>query len=93
MGSVYADGTIQILRDWLGYKEGDNNWTIFADVLDKCGYYAPQKKQHVPWCGIVQDFAVLQAALPYDLIQQGERRMEPLQLRPLPNCSSWRMGL
>ncbi len=89
MGSVYADGVIKILNDWLGYEEGDNNWTIFADVLDKCGYYAPQKKQHVAWCGIVQDFATLQAALPYDRSNESKKYdAHYVQYQPDTNCYS-----
>ena len=66
MGSLYAKDLIQIARDWIGYEEGDNNWNIFADVLDKCGYFSPQTKQNVAWCAIFCDFCALQAAIPQD---------------------------
>lgn len=67
MGSLYAADLIQIARDWLNYEEGPNNWNIFADVLDKCGYFAPQEsKQSIPWCAIFCDFCALQAAIPQD---------------------------
>ena len=66
MGSLYAKDLIQIARDWIGYEEGDNNWNIFADVLDKCGYFSPQTKQNIAWCTIFCDFCALQAATPQD---------------------------
>ena len=66
MGSLYAKDLIQIARDWIGYEEGNNNWNIFADVLDKCGYFSPQTKQNVAWCAIFCDFCALQAAIPQD---------------------------
>lgn len=66
MGSLYAKDVIQIARDWIGYEEGPNNWNIFADVLDKCGYFAPQEKQNIAWCAIFCDFCALQAAIPQD---------------------------
>lgn len=66
MGSLYAADVIKIAQDWLGYEEGSNNWTIFADVLDKCDYFAPQKKQNIAWCAIFCDFCALQAAIPQD---------------------------
>ena len=34
----------------VGYKEGKNNWTIYARDLDAVKYYDPQKKQNVDWC-------------------------------------------
>ena len=66
MGSLYAADVIKIARDWIGYEEGSNNWNIFADVLDRCGYFTPQEKQNVPWCAIFCDFCALQAAIPQD---------------------------
>lgn len=66
MGSIYIDRTIKIARDWLGYTEGENNWTIFNQVLDECGYYTPQEKQGQPWCASFVNFCLLQAAVPED---------------------------
>lgn len=66
MGSLYAKDVIKIANDWIGYEEDDNNWNIFAKVLDDCGYFTPQKKQNIPWCAIFCDFCCLQAALPED---------------------------
>lgn len=66
MGSLYAKDVIKIAQDWLGYHEGDNNWTIFAKVLDDCFYFDPQYKQNVAWCATFCDFCALQAALPED---------------------------
>lgn len=66
MGSLYAKDVCKIANDWLGYEEGPNNWNIFAEVLDDCGYFAPQEKQNVAWCAIFCDFCCLQAAIPED---------------------------
>lgn len=66
MGSIYAKQVIKIAKDWVGYKEGPNNWTKMAEVLDACGYYAPQKKQNVEWCGTFCWFCILEAAIPED---------------------------
>lgn len=66
MGSLYADDVLQIARNFLGYHEGSNNWTIFSKVLDDCGYFSPQKKQNQPWCAIFCDFCCEQAAIPSD---------------------------
>lgn len=66
MGSLYAKDVIKIAQDWLGYEEGNDNWNIFAKVLDDCGYFKPQEKQNVAWCAIFCDFCALQAAIPED---------------------------
>ena len=66
MGSVYVSDVEKQYQDWMGYKEGANNWTIFSKVLDDCNYYQPQKKQNQPWCATTPNFMILQAALPYD---------------------------
>lgn len=72
MGSIYANGNgaikgaVDIARDWLGYKEGANNWTKMSEVLDACYYYTPQKKQNVAWCGTFVNFCLLEASTPED---------------------------
>lgn len=50
MGTIHRSKVIQTAKDWIGYEEGENNWTIFSKILDDCDYYAPQKKQGQPWC-------------------------------------------
>jgi len=66
MGSLYAKDVISKAADYIGYHEGPNNDNWFADVLDDCNYFAPQKKQNVPWCAIFCDCMCLLAALPSD---------------------------
>ncbi len=66
MGSLRASWVISRAREWIGYHEGDNNWTIFAKILDDCGYFAPQEKQNVAWCGTFCDCMCLISAQPSD---------------------------
>lgn len=66
MGSVYAKDVIHGAQAWIGYEEGDNNWNIFAKILDECNYFAPQYKQNVAWCAIFCDCMCLLEALPKD---------------------------
>jgi len=66
MGCLYAKDVIGIAQDWIGYHEGDNNWTIFAKILDDCFYFDPQYKQNVAWCATFCDFCCVVAALPAD---------------------------
>ena len=73
MGSIYASDAVKIANDWIGYKEGTNNWTKMAEVLDDCGYYSPMKKQNVAWCATFVNFCLLQAALPYDRSNESKK--------------------
>lgn len=66
MGSLWADDVCKKAEEWIGYHEGSNNWTIFAKILDDCGYYAPQTKQNVPWCASFCNCMALISALPKD---------------------------
>ena len=66
MGSIYIRDVLKVAEDNIGYHEGPNNWTIFAKVLDDCGYYAPQKKQNVAWCATFCNYCMLKAAIPED---------------------------
>ena len=52
MGTIKRSNVIKACKAWAddNYTEGDNNWTIFSEILDECGYYAPQLKQNQPWC-------------------------------------------
>lgn len=50
MGSCYASKTLEIAESFLGYEEGSNNWTVFAQELDSVNYFN-SKKQNVAWCG------------------------------------------
>lgn len=66
MGSLYADDVCKKAEEWVGYHEGSNNWTIFAKILDDCGYFYPQTKQNVPWCATFCDCMCLISATPKD---------------------------
>ena len=66
MGSLKASDVLSHAREWIGYEEGENNWTIFAKILDDCGYYAPQTKQNVAWCGTFCNCMCLISATPSD---------------------------
>lgn len=66
MGSLYINDVIKTAQKYIGYHEGPNNDNWFADVLDECNYFAPQKKQNVPWCAVFCDCICLLAAIPSD---------------------------
>lgn len=66
MGSLYAKDVISKAQSYIGYHEGPNNDNYFADILDGCGYFTPQKKQFVPWCAVFCDCCCLEAAIPED---------------------------
>lgn len=66
MGSMYTKDVLDVARSYIGYTEQPNNWTIFAERLDNCEYFAPQKKQNVAWCGSFIDDIFLEAAIPAD---------------------------
>lgn len=46
----------------VGYKEGPNNWNKYAQELDSINYFAPQKKQGVPYCNIFVDGVIYNAS-------------------------------
>lgn len=66
MGSMYIVDVLRVARSYIGYEEGPNNWNVFAQRLDECDYFAPQKKQNVAWCGTFVDDCFLEAAIPED---------------------------
>ena len=66
MGSMYIVDVLDVARSYIGYTEGPNNWTVFAERLDNCDYFAPQKKQNVAWCATFIDDIFLEAAIPAD---------------------------
>lgn len=94
MGSIYANGNgkikgaVDIARDWLGYKEGDNNWTKMSEVLDSCGYYTPQKKQNVAWCGSFVNFCLLEASTP-DSRPNSERKYDAQNYQYQPSKNNY----
>lgn len=66
MGSLYIIDVIKTAQKYIGYKEGPNNYNFFAECLDGCDYFAPQKKQNVAWCAIFCDFCVMYSTIPED---------------------------
>lgn len=62
MGSMYIKDVLSSAIGTLNYHEEPNNWTIFAERLDNCDYFAPQKKQNVAWCGVWIDYIFLDGA-------------------------------
>lgn len=66
MGSIYIKDVLDVAKSYIGYTEGPNNWTVFAERLDNCDYFAPQKKQNVAWCATFIDDIFLEAAIPAD---------------------------
>lgn len=59
---LLRDKVIAVAKSYEGYKEGKNNWNIFAQKLDAVNYFAPQKKQGVPYCNVYIDCIVYEAA-------------------------------
>lgn len=68
MGTIRRSNVIRAAKSWAddGYTEGENNWTIFSQILDDCDYYAPQKKQGQPWCHNFVNCMFLISAEPKD---------------------------
>lgn len=91
MGSIYAESAVQIARDWLGYKEGTNNWTKMAEVLDDCGYYSPQKKQNIAWCATFVNFCLLEASIP-DSRPNTERKYDAQNYQYQPSKNNYSAG-
>jgi hypothetical protein len=67
MGTIHRSKVIAKAKEWIGYTEDGDNWTIFSKILDDCQYYAPQKsKQNQPWCHNFVNCMFLISAEPSD---------------------------
>lgn len=57
MGSIRRTKVIELAKKYAdeGYHEEGNNWTIFGQMLDQVGYFAPQQKNGQAWCMIFVD--------------------------------------
>jgi len=53
---VQREDVLDLARSQVGYKEGKNNYNIYAKQLDSVKYYAPQKKQNTEWCAVFIDY-------------------------------------
>lgn len=62
MAYLSPESVIARAESYLGYKEGKDNWNVFAQELDSVQYFAPQYKQNVPYCSIFVDDMVYQAS-------------------------------
>lgn len=65
MGSCYIKDVLDVAREYIGYHEKGNNWTIFAQCLDKINYFN-SPKQNVAWCSTFLNFCILKACIPAD---------------------------
>lgn len=65
MGSCYIDKVIELATKEIGYEEGANNWTKYAECLDAVNYFNG-KKQNVSWCGTFCYYIILKACIPED---------------------------
>lgn len=65
MGSCYIKDVLDVAKSYIGYEEGPNNWTIFAECLDKIHYFNTAK-QNVAWCSTFLNFSILKACIPED---------------------------
>lgn len=84
MGMLYAADVMHTAHCYVGYEEGDNNWTIFSQKLDDCGYYAPQKKQGQPWCANFCYAIMLDNCLPDDRSDE-EKKWDVLNFTGQPS--------
>lgn len=66
MGCLYAKDVINTAINEIGYHESGENWTKYAEQLDDCNYFEPQKKQNVAWCAIFCDWCCMVSAIPED---------------------------
>ena len=57
MGSIVRTRAIAIAKKYAdeGYTEESGNRTIFGEMCDRVGYFAPQTKNGQPWCHVFID--------------------------------------
>ena len=88
MGSCYAKDVLDESAKWVGYHEEGDNWTIFADVLDKIHYFNGNK-QNVAWCLTYPCYCVVKACIPEDRSDE-EKKWDALYFLYQPtkdNCA------
>lgn len=66
MGTIHRSKVIAKAKEWIGYEEDGDNWTIFSKILDDCLYYDPQLKQNQAWCHSFVNCMFLISAEPSD---------------------------
>ena len=64
MGSIRRTKVIEIAKKYAdeGYTEEPDNRTIFGEMCDAVGYFAPQKKNGAPWCHTFVDAVFMLAS-------------------------------
>lgn len=88
MGSCFAKDVLDESAKWVGYHEEGDNWTIFADVLDKIHYFNGNK-QNVAWCLTYPCYCVMKACIPEDRSDE-EKKWDALYFLYQPtkdNCA------
>jgi hypothetical protein len=63
MGEVKWSDVKAIAESQVGYEEGPNNWTKYAEDLDAIHYFNSDK-QNVPWCATYTSWCFYKAADP-----------------------------
>lgn len=64
MGSIRRTRVIELCKKYAdeGYHEEGNNRTIFGELCDSVGYFAPQKKNGEQWCHTFVDAIFMMAS-------------------------------
>lgn len=64
MGSIRRTKVIEIAKKYAdeGYHETGENRTIFGELCDSVGYFAPQTKNGAPWCHTFVDAVFMLAS-------------------------------
>lgn len=64
MGSIRRTKVIEIAKRYAdeGYHEEGNNRTVFGELCDSVGYFAPQKKNGEQWCHVFIDAIFMMAS-------------------------------
>ena len=63
MGEVKWSDVKRIAENEIGYEEGPNNWTKYAEDLDAINYFNGPK-QNVAWCATFTSWCIWKAANP-----------------------------
>ena len=78
MGAT-ATRAVYFAKAQKGYKETGKNKTKYAKELDRVGYYKPQKKQGVAWCGTYCNWII------YETCSKNVSKAQSIQYQPHVN--------
>ena len=72
MGSIRRTEVIKLAKQYAdeGYTEDSGNRTIFGEMCDSVGYFAPQVKNGQPWCHTFVDAIFMMASDSLDSMSQ-----------------------